>query len=231
MKAINDYYVRQLTAEEIAAGEHRKFVGGLWEEIGALQFEFLRQHGLRPDHSLLDVGCGALRCGLPIIEYLEPGNYCGVDLNASLIEAGRYELAQKNLSTKNPQLLVSDKFELDSFGRSFDFIIAQSLFTHLNSSLIVRCLTEVANVLKPNGNCYATFFIAPAPAHLGQITHQPGGVVTNFDSDPFHYAFEEISRCARESGLSAELLGDWGHPRAQQMVRFSLSPKSFNRKL
>jgi hypothetical protein len=28
MKAINNYYVRQLTAEEIAVGEHRNFVGG-----------------------------------------------------------------------------------------------------------------------------------------------------------------------------------------------------------
>ena len=54
-------YGRQLTASEIAAKEHRAFVGGLWEEVGQLQFEFLRAQGLLPEHKLVDVGCRAMR--------------------------------------------------------------------------------------------------------------------------------------------------------------------------
>src|SRR5205807_6035012 len=66
--------------EHVTAGHHRAIVGGAWEEIGRLQFEFLTGNGLKPHHRLLDVGCGALRGGLHFIRYLDEGNYVGVDL-------------------------------------------------------------------------------------------------------------------------------------------------------
>ena len=87
MSEINRYY-RQLTQEQINAGRHRDMVGGMWEEIGRLQFEFLRARGLKPRHRLLDIGCGSLRGGIHAINYLETGNYYGLDINLSLIEAG-----------------------------------------------------------------------------------------------------------------------------------------------
>ena len=221
MMAINPYYTRQLTRKEIAAGEHRSFVGGLWHEIGALQFEFLLKQGLLPSHKVVDVGCGSLRCGIPIIRYLEEGNYSGFDINASLIEAGKYELDLAGLTGKRPNLLVNDRFELERLGNSFDVALAQSLFTHLDMNLIVRCVAKVRNVLRPNGKFFATFFLASSPGHLAPIHHEPGGVVTNLDSDPFHYSFSEIQWLARIAGLSAELIGDWNHPRNQQMLLLS----------
>jgi hypothetical protein len=221
MKSVNQYYDRQLTPEEILAGEHRAFVGGLWSELGELQFQFLRQNGLSPEHKLLDIGCGALRGGIPIIEYLDPCNYYGVDLNASLIEAGKHELNQRGLSSKQSHLLVNDRFEFDRFGTSFDFAIAQSVFTHLDMNLIIRCLVQTRKVLKADGRFFATFFLAPSPGHLAPIKHHPGGITTNFDSDPFHYSFCEIEWLADISGLSARLIGDWNHPRNQMMIELS----------
>jgi len=50
-------------------------VGGMWEQIGQLQFDFLVNHGLEPNHKLLDIGCGTLRGGRHFITYLVPGNY------------------------------------------------------------------------------------------------------------------------------------------------------------
>ena len=43
MKGINDYWQR-LSEEDIAAGKHRDFVGGIWDDIGRLQLEFLKQN-------------------------------------------------------------------------------------------------------------------------------------------------------------------------------------------
>jgi cyclopropane fatty-acyl-phospholipid synthase-like methyltransferase len=222
MKPINQYYARQLTPEEIATGAHRDFVGGLWDEIGTLQFDFLRAQGLAPNHKLLDIGCGALRCGLPLIQYLDEGNYYGLDINASLIEAGQQELNRAGLTDRRAHLLVNDKFEFSRFGASFDFAIAQSVFTHLDMNLIVRCLVEVAKVLKPGGQLFGTFFLAPSPAHIAPIKHEPGGIVTNFDADPFHYSFRELEWLASISGFSARLIGDWGHPRGQKMLALSM---------
>ena len=218
MKAINPYYDRQLTSKEIADGEHRSFVGGLWQEIGSLQFEFLRQNGLSPHHRLIDIGCGALRCGIPIIRFLEAGNYFGLDLNASLIEAAKYELVKEALTAQNPHLLVSDAFEMTRFGVQFDLAIAQSLFTHLNASLISRCLVELHRVLKPGGRLFASFLAAPTSHHSAPITHEPGGVISNLDSDPFHQSFAELHDLAAGAGFSSRLVGPWNHPRGQQMV-------------
>ena len=80
MVGVNDYH-RALSESEIAADARREFVGGLWEEIGELQFQFMVAQGLRPEHRLVDIGCGALRGGLHFVRYLDRGHYYGLDLN------------------------------------------------------------------------------------------------------------------------------------------------------
>lgn len=221
MGAMNEFYTRQLTPEEIAAGEHRKFVGGLWNEIGALQFNFLLKEGLLPSHKLVDIGCGALRCGIPIIRYLDEGNYYGLDINASLIEAGKSEIAKEGLTAKCPTLLVNDRFELSCFAVLFDYAIAQSLFTHLDRELIRRCLIESRKVLTSRGKLFCTFFQAPEPKHGRPLRHKPGGVVTYFDRDPFHYSFSEIEALAKSAGFLSCLRGQWEHPRDLRMIQLS----------
>ena len=223
MTAVSLYYTRQLSRKEIAAGEHRNFVGGFWNEIGALQFEFLLRQGLLPNHKLVDIGCGALRCGVPIIRYLEKSNYFGLDINESLLEGGKLELAMAGLKGKRPNLLLNNKFELHRFGVSFDFAIAQSLFTHLDMNLIVRCLKEARKVLHSDSKFFVSFLLAPSPGLITPLKHEPGGVVSNFDSDPFHYSFSELQWLARSSDFSAELLGEWNHPRNLQMLQLSVA--------
>ena len=46
---------------------HREAVGGLWEEMRRLQFDFLANQGLKPDHKLLDIGCGSMRGGVHFV--------------------------------------------------------------------------------------------------------------------------------------------------------------------
>lgn len=220
MKSVNSYW-QQLNQDEIAKGKHRESVGGMWEEIGHLQFEFLQKRGMLPGHRFLDVGCGCLRGGIHFVQYLNVGNYYGLDINPSLIEAGKMELASVNCLDKNPNLLVNDKFEFSRFGVKFDFVLALSVFTHLFMNHIERCLVEVKKVLEPQGVFYATFFQAPYSAYLPNIHHQPGSVTTNYDSDPFHYSFEELQSLAQNAGLTTKLIEEWEHPRAQKMICFS----------
>ena len=214
-------YGRQLSPAEIETREHRNLVGGLWEELGTLQFNFLKDHGLQPHHQLVDVGCGALRGGLHFIRYLDAGHYYGIDINASLIEAGKRELDQEQLGCKSPHLLVNDKFELGSFATTFDCAIAVSVFTHLPMNHIVRCLAEVRKSLRAEAHFYASYFEAPARAWLEPLQHSPGGIVTNYDADPYHYSFAEFESLAAIAQMKVERIGAWGHPRDQRMLSFS----------
>ena len=141
MLHINNYW-KQLTADEIAAGKHRARVGGFWEEMGLLQLAFLKQRGLLPSHSFLDVGCGCLRGGIHLVQYLQAGHYCGLDINASLIEAGKLELETHKLLDKKPRLLVDEHFTFSRFETTFDFCLAQSVFTHLFMNHIALCAND-----------------------------------------------------------------------------------------
>ncbi|MFO1412669.1 MAG: class I SAM-dependent methyltransferase [Burkholderiales bacterium] len=215
---VNDYW-RELTAEEIAAGKHREFVGGLWDEIGALQFDFLRAQGLAPDDALLDVGCGALRGGVHFIRYLAAGRYCGLDVNASLLDAGRRELGDALLRDKAPHLVVSSEFDFAAFGRRFPYALAVSVFTHLDLNRILLCLARMREALAPGGRFFATWFEAPAPACREPQRHAQG-IVTYYLNDPYHYAFAEMEAMAALAGMRVERIGDWGHPRGQRMLCF-----------
>lgn len=221
MRGINSYG-RELTKEQIDNEIHRSFVGGLWEEVGLLQFEFLKAHGLLASHKLLDVGCGCLRGGIHYIKYLEEGNYYGLDVNRSLIEAGLVEINNNKLEGKHPVLLVDDLFRFSKFQQKFDFMVSVSLFTHLPMNIIIRCLCEARRHLTSGGIYFSTFFEAPNSAYIDKLQQNPGGIITNYDSDPFHYSYEELSWMARVSGLNFNLIGNWGHPRNQKMASFSL---------
>jgi SAM-dependent methyltransferase len=214
-------YARQLTAAEIASGAHRDAVGGLWDEMGRLQCEFLINKGLRPEHRLIDVGCGSLRGGIHFIRYLAAGNYYGLDVNASLIEAGRCEVQAAGLADRQINLLIDDRFGLDRFNATFDYGIAQSVFTHLCLNHIICCLAQVQRVLAPHGRFFATYFEAPHAAQLGTVVHSPGGIRSQYVGDPYHYGFEEMSVAAQLAALAVERIGDWEHPRAQKMLSFT----------
>ena len=53
--------------------QHREYVGGMWESIGRLQFDFLINQGMKPESILLDIACGCLRLGVHAIPYLNKG--------------------------------------------------------------------------------------------------------------------------------------------------------------
>ncbi len=214
-------YGRQLTEEELQSRVHREAVGGAWEEIGRLQFEFLQQQGLLPEHYLLDVGCGSLRGGIHFARYLDEGHYFGLDINASLLEGGRRELCEAGLEHKRPQLALSGGFVASQFGQQFDFALAQSVFTHLPFNHIVRCLIEVRKVLKPSGVFFATFFESPSSGYLSTIS-QPAGFVTHYDEDAYHQSWEEMQWLAKIAHWNVELIGDWQHPRNQRMLAFTV---------
>jgi SAM-dependent methyltransferase len=212
-------------AAGVSAGQHRELVGGLWDEIGTLQLDFLRAHGLAPHHKLLDVGCGSLRGGVHFAGYLDPGNYFGVDISQELLDAGYdIELAAAGLQDRVPRanLLCTGEFEVTAFGEDFDIALAQSLFTHLSLNRIRQCLERLAPVVKPGGIFYATFFERPDEAPANEpIRHEPGGIVTFGERDPFHYSIADFEHATRNLPWSLSPIGDWDHPRAQRMLAFA----------
>lgn len=210
----------------VISGDHRGMVGVLWDEVGQLQHDFLVAHGLQPTHRLLDVGCGSLRGGIHFIPYLNSGNYWGIDINSSLIEAGwNEELRNANLQDRQPreQLVCLKDFEFHLLNEKFEFAIALSVFTHLNFNRIRRCLTRLAPVMESGGKFFATFFEVQTEQNSEEpIPHDPGGVVTFSCRNPFHYRFEDFQHAISGLPLTVRHHGEWGHPRNQKMLEFEV---------
>lgn len=225
-------YGRDLTEAEIARGMHRDWVGGLWDEAGAWQVELMREEGLEPSHKMLDLGCGCLRGGVRFLEYLDPGHYFGIDCNASLLAAGlTIEVPALGLSARLPEqnlLCVSD-YRAESFGVRFDFVLAQSLWTHLPAGEVERSLATVRPAVRPGGRWIATFFASPEGTGADpecEIEHQPGGVRSFRDRDPFHYRRSELVAAAQRAGWTVVRIGPRGHPRAQEVMVLERPPTS-----
>lgn len=207
------------------AADLRRRVGGRWDEIGRLQFEFLVAEGLQPQHAFLDLGCGVLRGGLHFVRHLDPGNYYGVDISQDMIVGAHREVEGAGLTDRRPNLRVSESFDVD-FGRPIDFGIAQSVFTHLPWNSIFHAAANVSAVLAPGGRFYATFFRSPEgperfreivqPVHDGYVA-----VTTTADANPYHYAPSDFVEICTHLPLRVEDVGDWNHPRGQQMLRFT----------
>jgi SAM-dependent methyltransferase len=219
---------RELTPEEIAAGVHREMVGGMWEELGQLQLEFLQRQGLTPQSTLLDLGCGCLRAGIHFVRFLEPGRYYGIDVNASFIRAGlEQELPRAGLAGRlaADHLLVNDAFEGSRFGVTFDYALAQSVFIHLPLAQIGGALRELARCVRPGGRFYATFFEARGTPPPESLVHERGGMTSFRDHYPFHYRFRDLAGLCVGLPWNPVYLGSWGHPRDQRMIRFERTPE------
>lgn len=219
------YFDREDINRAVKSGQHREIVGGLWDQIGRLQYQFLVSHGLRPSHTMLDIGCGCLRGGIFLIRYLEAGHYFGVDLNQPLLDAGfEIELKRSELQHKLPRknLLCLREFEFECLvEHRFDFALAHSLFTHLTFNRIRRCLERVIPVMNIGGRLFATFFELPEGKTFSHpYAHDPGGVVTHDTSDPYHYKVSDFFYAASGLPWQIRYIGEWQHPRAQRMLEF-----------
>lgn len=219
--SLSIYDDQERVATIVSAGRHRELVGGLWEEVGQLQFDFLYSHGLKPKDHLLDVGCGCLRGGVWFAAYLETGHYWGVDSNASLLEVGySKELLDAGLIERVPRsnLLHDTQFCFSKFKRSFDMAIAQSVFTHLPANQIRLCLYRLGASIKVNGLFFATYFEAPNFHPLDMPYRNECGVTTFSYRDPYHYQLCEMERFLIDLPWRIVWTGEWGHPRNQKMM-------------
>ena len=193
-------------------GDHhyRAFVDfpGSYDIGAAMQFSLVTALGLREDHFLLDIGCGSLRAGRLFIVYLRPGRYFGLEPERWLVEEGiRQELSQEILAVKRPMFSHDRDFTLSAFGRQFDFLLAQSIFSHSAPRQVRRCLAEARAVMAPTAVFIATYWRGRESYTGGEWVY-PGRVL---------YTAGDMAALARQQGLVCQQL-DWTHPSGQTWI-------------
>jgi SAM-dependent methyltransferase len=220
---LSTYYDTDAVAAAIQRGDHRGVIGGMWDEIGALQLDFLKTQGLQTESTLLDIGCGSLRLGVRAVEYLSARNYWGTDLSAALLDAGyEKEIVPAGLNSKiaRSNLVTDPDFSFEGIPSDIDFAVAQSVFTHLPLNHMRLCLANLGQHVRSPCTFFFTVFTPPGGLPVTQSHQQPrGGICTHPDRDPYHYSIADLHHAAADTPWAIEFIGDWDHPRNQMMVR------------
>ena len=173
-----------------------------WLKVGEMQFSYLLKHGLRSDHRILDIGCGNLRAGWRLIQYLDSGLYYGVDISPEILLAALKELCNQNLQHKYPHLVLVNDLNFEFLpDQAFDVIHAHSVFTHTRTDVIDRCFASAARILKPDG-----FF---------DLTYLEGDTYSLIDED-FCYPRETLLKMAASHHLGATYMSDWDYSTHRQ---------------
>lgn len=184
----------------------REAVGGKWDTVGPLQFEFLKGEGLKPSSTLLDIGCGTLRGGRFFIPYLDTGNYTGTDMSEEGLKAAHKLIRRDGLSGRCPNLIhVPDgNFRFEGI-RHHDFLLAQSVFTHLHEPMIDECFANVRKVMGPGSRFCFTFNEATQTNWIGV--------------KDFAYPFAFFADLGAKHGLKIESVSErYPHPTGQRMA-------------
>jgi SAM-dependent methyltransferase len=190
IRDIEDQQAKQLSPGD---AHYMAYVGppDQYDLMGATQFMLMVTLGLRDTHKVLDFGCGSLRLGRLLIPYLAAGNYAGLEPNAWLVEdALKRQLGDAIVSVKSPLFFANADFRADRCGTNFDFIIAQSIFSHAGADIIASSLSSFEAALADNGLVLLTVlhpgqqgvpeFFGSGWVYPGVVAHRPGTLARIF---------------------------------------------------
>lgn len=134
-------------------------VGGDFEAVGVIEFCLLKQLGLEPHHSVIDVGCGSGRLAVQLKDYLT-APYIGIDVVPEL-----YRYAQQLCGRRDWRFYTAPGTTIPEPDASADFVTFFSVFTHLQHEETYRYLREARRVLKPGGKIVFSFLEFRLPSH------------------------------------------------------------------
>jgi SAM-dependent methyltransferase len=192
---------------------------------------------LRPDHSVLDFGCGIGRTSAALAELLgEGGQLVGTDIIPGQIKfcqdqfgkffpkATFYCVKAKNRqydhlvsATEMATSAISEAEFFAKYRLVFDATIAFSVFTHFNPEMASYYLKALNQITKPTGHLFLTWFLdhPSNPAELnGMRARLKSGESFNDPGGDLGFvlfSLAAVARLAADAGLLIERIsfGSW----------------------
>lgn len=198
----HNIYYRQETINQtdIEGDSYRNTLGGtdVWYKTGNMQLEMLLENGLHKNMKFLEVGCGCLRAGSHIINYLNPYNYYGIDVNKKLLTIGvENELKRNNLLHKvnYDNFILTDCFDIKHFNVKFDMGLSNFVFCYLSLNHLIYFLNTAGKYFNKNGKLIISFGIVDDDKDL-EKTHfdetDPHSHETSYTGVPYFIKMLDI---------------------------------------
>ena len=192
-KSLIDFQAERLDKVEVT--RHERPLDTSYIEQGKQQFEYLKAHGLQAKHRLLDYGCGFMRGGLFFIQYLNPGNYVGVDISAARLRTARQLLKSHGIKEENYRTFHLKDLVLEELaGITFDYVWSFSVFQYLPDDDFLVLIKSIRKLLAPGGKVYFDFPETAKPLK-GKMQ--------------FYRSADRVEHLSEEAGYCCEIQSDW----------------------
>ena len=153
-------------------GVRQDLGGGGFVGVGRRVTALLRSYAqLRTDSKTLEIGCGCGRNAIALAEFLNDGNYTGMDVERVAFSAARRNsrLAKKRfafdfLDVRNDVYNPDGKYSAGNYvlpypEESFDVVFMISVYTHMLTDEVLNYSREISRVLRPDGRCFVTAYL------------------------------------------------------------------------
>jgi len=169
-------YLRHFKRLRKANRGYSDVVGGDYENMGYLLRCLMQWAGLRPEHSVVDVGCGTGRLAYQLSKW-GLRNYHGYDIVDGLIED-----AAKRVRNKSYRYGIIENEHIPLPDNSRDFVCFFSVFTHIPHHLSYRYLMDALRVLKPGGRVVFSYLAYDCPEHWSHFA----AMIANRGQEPIN---------------------------------------------
>ena len=179
------------------------------------QKNFALNIGVKKNHKVLETGCGYLRLGEFLIEYLKKGNYYRCDIAKNIIKFSLEKEKKKNLQNKSPNIWQIKDLKFSNLKSNyFNYGFSFSVFTHIPINEIDEIIKAMAKLLKPGGCYYASFYITD-----NEVTKRL------FADISFHYTMDKIKKICNKYNLQTKVVP---YPGNQTMIEIKKRKNSTN---
>ena len=111
--------------------------------------QMIEIYGLQADHVCVEYGCGSLWAAEPIVRFLQPGRYIGLDLTDEFYEYGRARLGDLLLEKQVRLGVIGEAKLREVAALQPDFLFSRKVLPHVAEDALPRYLANVAGLMAP----------------------------------------------------------------------------------
>jgi SAM-dependent methyltransferase len=202
----NSYYAwmldtqdRKVTLDQILSrSPGRRKTIGLWDWwLGADCVAFMKRHGLSPESTVVDFGCGYGRVMIPLLCQLGGGGkVIGIEISRRRLALAREWIDREQMADQSHELVLSKDNSLAYLANgTIDVFWVLSVFNHMPEPELEECLTAMYRVLRPNGRVFCYFILEKPNAHR--------------DVKLFRRSEKDMRGRLESLGFATKVLADW----------------------
>jgi len=189
-------------APAVAGAGRRVVVPTMDSDSGKNRFKELLDLGLKPDDVVVDYGCGTLRIGRYLIDFLEAGGYWGFDLNDELLDIGRTMVGSERLGDKRPNILrINDRNLAACAAAHPRFVMSIAVLMHVPP----RDLEDYCRKMTTLGGPHTIYYLSFSAA---SVTTRTAGTTWSYAREEVVAAFQ---RHMPAHQITTRLLAVRGH--------------------